>query len=154
MLAKIKMSVASDPNVKVMSLDDKGLHMEAVQDESVTAFVGVASTNTFYNLFPTKLLADLLIKGFNNRTRERNYYRLYSSLLQGDISDDDFDNEIESNPDRYVIPMNGDSSKEAISTALWVSPQLMDIDSAGDFEAAFSFKEGASEKYCNYLSNE
>lgn len=154
MITKIKMSVASDPNVTVMSLNSNELHVEAVQDESVTAFVGVASTNTFYSLFPTRLLADLLIKGFNNRTRERNYYRLYSSLLQGDISDEDFDREIESNPHRYVIPMNGDSTPEEISTALCVVPRLMDIDSTGDFEAAFSFKEGESEKYCKRLSNE
>lgn len=154
MLTKIKVSIASDPNVKVMSLNSDKLHMEALQIDSVTAFVGVASTNAFYDLFPTKALADLLIRGFNNRTRERNYYRLYSSLLQGDISDDDFDKEIESNPDRYVIPMNGDSSQESISTALHVVPQLMDINTAGDFESAFSFKEGASENYCKSLSNE
>ena len=70
------------------------------------------------------------------------------------MSDDDFDNEIDAHPDKYVIPMNTIPSREAMSTAIRLTHSLMDIDTVSDFETAFSFKEGQSEEYCKILDNE
>ena len=45
----------------------------------------------------------MLVDAVNNRTRERNYYQLYSRMLDNEISEEEFDRAIDENPDEYVI---------------------------------------------------
>ncbi|MDE5875287.1 MAG: hypothetical protein K2H15_06530 [Muribaculaceae bacterium] len=149
MAERVKVLFSSDPNIEILKIEENGLKVIAAQDNTKTTFMGVASNNTFLNAFPNNAIVDLLIKGFNNRTRERNYYRLYSSLLEGKISEEEFDNEIDDNPGEYVIPMDSTPSPMVTLEALKLSKYLMDIQSSSDFEAAFSFKEGQTEVFFN-----
>lgn len=92
-------------------------------------------------------LEDLYVRAINNRTRERNYFKLYSSLLRGDISDDDFDEEIDKNEDDYVVPAGVDADLTEIEFALQVTPKLKNVETTDDFMALFSFNDKSVHKY-------
>lgn len=72
-------------------------------------------------------MSELLMRAVNNRTRERNYFRLYSSLLQGYISEEQFDKEIETKEDDYVISENMDADLTDINMALCLSEKIKDV---------------------------
>ena len=47
------------------------------------------------------VMLDLMTRAVNNRTRQRNYFQLQSSMLEGLISEDEFYKRIEENEDDY-----------------------------------------------------
>ena len=95
--------------------------------------------------------ADIIRKAFNNRTRERNYYRLYTSLLEGDISEDDFNSEIDANEDLYVIDCPKQTSKEDIFFSVCVSRGWMDMDTTDEFTSIFEIDSDSVDKYVKLL---
>ena len=62
-------------------------------------------------------ILDIMAVAINNRTRERNYFKLYSSLLENKISDEEFDRLIDENPDMYVQESYRDFSPLEIAVA-------------------------------------
>ena len=70
-----------------------------------------------------------------------------SSLLRGDISDDDFDEEIDKNEDDYVVPAGVDADLTEIEFALQVTPKLKNVETTDDFMALFSFNDKSVHKY-------
>lgn len=88
----------------------------------------------------------LLIKAFNNRTRERNYFKLCCEMLDGDITEDDFDKEIEQNPDDYVVPAGDDDSVVNIQAAISLTNKLKGIKTTDDFASLFQFSENKINK--------
>ena len=84
---------------------------------------------------------ELLIKAFNNRTRERNYFKLYCEMLEGEITEDEFDNEIDSNPDDYVVPAGNNDSLVDVETAMSLVKELKGLESADDFMSIFQFDD-------------
>ena len=87
-----------------------------------------------------------MTRAINNRTRERNYFKLYCNMLAGDITEEEFDKEIEENEDNYIIKQNKDASVEDIEVALEVSPAIMDVASPDDMAEVFSFSEKSMQK--------
>ena len=67
-------------------------------------------------------------------------------MLAGDITEEEFDKEIEENEDNYIIKQNKDASVEDIEVALEVSPAIMDVDSPDDMAEVFSFSEKSMQK--------
>lgn len=106
-------------------------------------FAGDADAESFFRTcdYFTKSL-DLLAEAVNNRTRERNYFRKYAELLMGELSDEDFNREIEENEAMYVIQPHIDASLEDLNLAVYLAKKggLMDIDSIDDIIDLFSFK--------------
>ena len=100
---------------------------------------------------PTNKVYDLLIRGFNNRTRERNYYKLYCKFLEGEISEDEFDSEIEENEDRYVVAAPEDRDKETIFTAASICSELLDVNDTDEFSSVFSINEPSIRNYIKLL---
>lgn len=94
---------------------------------------------------PEKAL-NLLVTAVNNRTRERNYFKKYCELLDNEISEEDFDNEISENEDEYVVPAGIDAPTEDVQAALCLSPLLKGIDSTDDFISLFSFTDKSVER--------
>lgn len=122
-------------------LSAEGLSMVAATSESTTMFVGVADNEVFFNSINTKESSELLLRAVNNRTRERNYFRLYCSLLEGNISDEEFDKEIEENENLYVIDANKTPTVSQLETAAALAPKILNVDSQDDFFDIFSFSE-------------
>lgn len=95
----------------------------------------------------------MLVDAVNNRTRERNYYQLYSRLLENEISEEEFDNEIDENPDDYVISTDKVPSEIEFHEAIALSDHIKGIETTGDIESLFSLNGEVFNEYCKRLLN-
>lgn len=125
-----------------------GSSVVAVQEDNRDriAIAGTVNKAMFFNISTADRLKELMTRAINNRTRERNYFKLYCDMLDGSITEEEFDKEIEVNEDRYVIKQNQDASVEDMEVALEVSPLLMDVKSPDDMAEVFSFSEKSMQK--------
>ena len=98
-------------------------------------------------------IIDIMAIAINNRTRERNYFKLYSSLLENKISDEEFDRLIDENPDMYVQESYRDFSPLEIAIARKASEKIMDIKDLSDMAILFSISNRSIHK-CIAVSNE
>ena len=85
-------------------------------------------------------MIELLLRAVNNRTRERNYFRKYCELLENEITDEEFDRELEENADEYAICTNYKADKRDLYLAMNISPRIKDISSMEDLSDLFSFE--------------
>lgn len=83
------------------------------ENETPVYFRGVAEEKRFYKAIDQMSLADtfriqkkLLINAFHNKDIIINYLKLYNSLIENDITEEEFEGAIESNPDKYFINTN------------------------------------------------
>lgn len=123
-----------------------GSSVIAIQDKDRVTFAGVANKARFFSISSADRLKELMTRAINNRTRERNYFKLYCDMLDGNITEDEFDREIEQNEDKYIIKQDCDASVEDIEVALEVSPSIMDVKSPDDMAEIFSFSEKSMQK--------
>jgi predicted nucleotidyltransferase component of viral defense system len=93
----------------------------------------------------------LLLKAVNNRTIERDYFKLYCEMLDSSITAEEFDHLIESNETDYVVSETDEPNDTQVKTALRLSEHIKGVDSLNDFTALFSFNpnkiEALVEKY-------
>ncbi|MDO4311302.1 MAG: hypothetical protein Q4C43_11395 [Prevotella sp.] len=118
----------------------------SVSNERVTTFAGVVRNEVFFVDGITDNVKELLVTAVNNRTRERNYFKKYVELLEGTISDDEFDKAIEDNEDDYVISEDKEPTLEDVQCVLEMAPELKDVDSVEDLASLFSFKPNSMQK--------
>ena len=85
------------------------------------------------------LLRSTLIQAINNRTRERNYFRLYSDLLEESITEEEFNAELQNNGDEYIIKLHHKPSREELLIALNAAKDIMEVSSIEDLRTVFSF---------------
>ena len=125
-----------------------GSSVIAIQDNNKdrVTFAGVANKARFFSISTADRLKELMTRAINNRTRERNYFKLYCDMLGGNITEDEFDKEIEQNEDKYIIKQDCDASIEDIEVSLEVSPSIMDVKSPDDMAEIFSFSEKSMQK--------
>lgn len=125
-----------------------GSSVIAIQDNNKdrVTFAGVANKARFFSISTADRLKELMTRAINNRTRERNYFKLYCDMLGGNITEDEFDQEIEQNEDKYIIKQDCDASIEDIEVALEISPSIMDVKSPDDMAEIFSFSEKSMQK--------
>lgn len=123
-----------------------GSSVIAIQDKDRVTFAGVANKARFFSISTADRLKELMTRAINNRTRERNYFKLYCDMLDGNITEDEFDREIEQNEDKYIIKQDCDASVEDIEVALEVSPSIMEVKSPDDMAEIFSFSEKSMQK--------
>lgn len=96
---------------------------------------------------------DIMAIAVNNRTRERNYFKLYSTLLEQKISDEEFDKIIDENPDTYVQESYRDFSPLEIEVAKRASEKIMDVEDVSDLATLFSISNKSIQK-CLAAANE
>ncbi len=118
----------------------------SVSNERVTTFAGVVRNEVFFVDGINGNIKELLVTAVNNRTRERNYFKKYVELLEGTISDDEFDKAIEDNEDDYVISEDKEPTLEDVQCVLEMAPELKDVDSVEDLASLFSFKPNSVQK--------
>lgn len=125
-----------------------GSSVVAVQEDNRDriAIAGTVNKAMFFNISTADRLKELMTRAVNNRTRERNYFKLYCEMLDGNITEEEFDKEIEEHEDKYIIKQDKDASIEDIEVALEVSPSLMNITSPDDMAEVFSFSEKSMQK--------
>lgn len=139
----------NQPEVKNMFyIMTPGTQMIAISDPNKTSFVGVSSNNEFFERF-NQLPITLLTEAVNNRTRERNYFRLLSRLLSQEISENDFEKEIEENENLYVLASTIEPSRTQVALAYELSKDILSVDTPDDFLSLFSFSEEKTYKLLN-----
>lgn len=143
MVEQLKCNVMDDTKTLYMSYQADGNPIVAIQDgkSETLAFAGLIEKTKFFNINSAERQKNLLIHAVNNRTRERNYFKLYCEMLDGIISEEDFDKEIDNHEEKYMINQNEDATIEDIEFALELSPQLMDVKDTNDMAELFSFSE-------------
>ena len=110
--------------------------------ETQTIFAGRIKTETFFNgsnNIEFNEVVDMLIDAVNNRTRERNYFKKYSELLEETITEDEFDSEIEKNEDDYVVGSHIKPTPRQLQHALKLIQRIKDVESTEDLSSLFSF---------------
>lgn len=127
-------------------IDNANITMVTVNDGVRTVFAGVADNKVIDMVFSLDRMSQLLIRAVNNRTRERNYFRKYTELLEGDITEEEFDREIEEHEDDYVVSNNKDADAEDIKIAMFLAQYLKDVDYADDMSDIFSFSNESVRK--------
>lgn len=87
-------------------LKSKGRHKNTVTftlSEDTVRNV-IKSVNNFNNYHSSK--EELYVTAIRNLLKKNNYLNLALKLSEGDISEDEFDKEIENNPKEYIIELN------------------------------------------------
>lgn len=84
-------------------------------------------------------ITEMLIKAINNRTIERDYFKLYCDMLDGTIPEDDFDNIIANNENDYIVEETGIPSIGQLDLALQLSKHIKSVNSVNDLSSLFSF---------------
>ncbi len=82
-----------------------------------------------------------LLKAYENRTRQYNFFKLYTDYLDGTITEEEFNQEIDQNEDKYVIPEPQDASPAQVELAYRVSEKIKDFGSTEDFTSLFSISD-------------
>lgn len=89
----------------------------------------------------------LLIKAVNNRTRQRNYFRLYSQMIEGEISEDEFYKALEEHEDDYVISESVRPTRDQVVLAMRLSSKIKDVTNSEELADLFSFDSAETDKH-------
>jgi len=81
----------------------------------------------------------LLLRAVNNRTIERDYFRLYCDMLDASISEEEFDKTIADNEADYVVSETDEPDEQQIRKALQLIRHIKGVHSINDVAALFSF---------------
>ena len=127
-------------------IDNGDVKMLSVSNGVQTAFVGVAENKALNMVTSIDRMSQLLIRAVNNRTRERNYFRLYNQLLEKEITEEEFDKEIDEKEDEYVVSNNEEADKNDIEIALALCSYLKDVKDVDDMADLFSFNDASIRK--------
>ncbi|WP_195552971.1 hypothetical protein [Bacteroides eggerthii] len=130
-------------------MDGATVHTLKPTDSDTIFIAGVSNGDSFINQITGKSFENIynfLIKAVNNRTVERDYFRLYSELASGMISEEEFEKEIDENEDNYVIQNNIIPSKEDLQLALNIARDIKEVDTSEDLSSLFSFNSIEIEK--------
>lgn len=128
--------------ISIVQGQDSELYVHYNNATGITRFGGACRGEHFFHHLIGDyygLLKDTLVQAINNRTRERNYFRLYSELLEDSITEEEFNEELQRNRDEYIIKLQHKPSFEELMVALNASKDIMDITSIEDMQTAFSF---------------
>lgn len=139
----VKASAIGSSGATITSVTTNDGRLLAVEDNNGNNFfVGVSEgSGVFRRIVGTDYaeLKELLTRAVNNRTRQRNYFRLYSQMLDKEISEDDFYKLIEENEDKYVVEEIENPSEDKLRHALELSRDILDVDNSEDLATLFSF---------------
>lgn len=133
----------SDTKTLYVNIQPDGNPIVAVQqgDSETFAFAGLMDKTKLFNIDATERLKKLLIRAVNNRTRERNYFKLYCEMLDGNITEEEFDKEIDENEDKYIISQEESATIEDIEMVLNICPHILGVNDPNDMIELFSFTE-------------
>ena len=130
---------------------DNGTTFEVLTNtKNGTMFTGITSNESFKEVLHGNLpkeIMDMFINAINNRTRERNFIRLNAQLEAGDITEEEFDNELDEHEDRYLITKKIHPTLEQLYLSVKASENILDINDMEDFSELFSFEEKSVQKY-------
>lgn len=145
----VKISVTGTTTTVIKAEMQDGNFVAVSQNDSNNiVFAGVGEETVINRMmgFGIENLRELLVRAVNNRTRQRNYFRLYGQMLENEISEEEFYQKIEENEDDYVIEEIEKPTKERLLQALELSKNIKDVNSSEDLSDLFSFDSFETDK--------
>lgn len=136
------------PAVTMCQMRDGAFVAVKPSDNDNVFFAGISQGSSVINRMVGANYAEmieLLTRAVNNRTRQRNYFRLQNNLLEGIISEDDFYKEIEEKEDEYVVEEKESPSLERLRHAIILSQGIKDVQNSEDLSTLFSFSSEATD---------
>lgn len=116
--------------------------VQGVNVNGQTAFCGLSKDNAIFDrLMGNNLdkIYKMLVTAVNNRTIERDYFKLYCDLLEGVISDEEYEKIIENNSEKYVLASDITPTKDDLCLALALSRDLHGVENSEDVASLFSY---------------
>ena len=93
-------------------------------------------------------LFSMLCHAIDNRTIERNYFKLLSDFLDGLITEEEFDAELLAHEDSYVVSTDIKPSLEQVEKALYIVEKLKHkIDNSSELSTLFSFNPTLTDQH-------
>ena len=125
----------------------------AIQNQEDTYFAGHTTKGVLSSWsmgdIPQRVI-ELAVKAINNRTRERNFYRLSEQLASGEISEEEYDRTLDEHEDEYVIKCEVKPSEMDMKVAAHLASRIMDVEDTDDLAVLFSFDESEMRKILEY----
>lgn len=149
---EVKASVMGNGTETLISgeLKDGKFVAIAPHDSDNVVFMGVSEGNSVINRimgFDINEIKELLIRAVNNRTRQRNYFRLYSQMLEKEISEDCFYKILDEHEDDFVISEAHKPTKEQVMLALKLSAKIKDVENSEELADLFSFDSAETDRH-------
>ena len=116
--------------------------VKGVNINGQTAFCGVSQNDAIFDRLmgqKSEKIYRMLIQAVNNRTVERDYFKLYCDLLEGIITDEEYDEKIENNPEKYVLSSDVIPTKEELCLALDLVKEIHGVENSEDLASLFSY---------------
>lgn len=130
--------------VTTKEMPQKGIYVHQAQavskDDTFTSIV----TGRYYE----KVL-ELLYTAINNRTIERDYFRMYCDLLDGTINEEEFSDIIEKRENDFIVDETGEPDIETVSIALELAKRIRGVETINDLSSLFSFNPDKLELLAN-----
>lgn len=152
-------------NIKSEQFDKKGSEIITTHNENcISMTVKRESADSRYEMHHTVSLStndgfrkvlsgeayteanEMLITAVNNRTKERDYFRLYCEMLDGTITEEEFMEILDNNEEDYIVDEDKEPSVSEISLALRLAKRLRGVESINDLSALFSYNPDSLEK--------
>ena len=130
-------------SITISTVVGNDMKITVATDGNYTAFAGVAKNNTFNIERSVDRVGELLVRAVNNRTRERNFFRLYADMLEQNITEEEYSRQLEECQDEYVLPLPVEADMTDIETAVQLSRHIKGVESMDDFQSLFSFSDGS-----------
>lgn len=118
-------------------------------DSQIHKSISYSKNNQFHKIIRGDIFLEaieMLTTAVNNRTIERNYFKLYCELLDGSLSDEEFDALINQNEEDYIVRENIEPEPSQVSLALKLSQSIKDVKSINDLASLFSFNPKSIEQ--------
>lgn len=133
-------------SITISTVVNNDMRITVATDGNITAFAGVAKNNTLNIERSVDRVSELLVRAVNNRTRERNFFRLYADMLEQNITEEEYLKQLEEQQDEYVLPLPVEADLADIETAVQLSRQIKDVETTDDFQSLFSFSDGSIQR--------
>jgi len=150
----------TESSVDTLSMNDEAPQMHVtLQDGSWMECMGDENSNVFFYGYSQGMsvvekvigwdareIVEMLTKAVNNRTRERNFFRLYSEYLEENITEEEFNRELTEHEDDYVVEGEEKPTADRLRKALFLSSVIKDTDNSEQLSSLFSFDSIATDE--------
>lgn len=119
------------------------------QSSHTVAFGGVTTNENILGRITgeeIRKVVTMLKRAINNRTIERDYFKRYCEMLMGELTEEEFERELDTREEDYVVAENYKPTADDLRLALELCEGIKDVRTSQDLSSLFSFNVNDTEK--------